>query len=59
MHAVLCVAGYKIRLLLKNLRLFYAQFGLDLQELLTVLKLGYSYVLQIDGCKVIYSDPTK
>ena len=49
LHAVLCGAGHNIRLLLKKLRLFCIQFGLDLQELLTMLKLGNSRVLQIDG----------
>ena len=48
LHAVLCGAGHNIRLLLKKLRLFCVQFGLDLQELLTMLKLGNSRVLQID-----------
>ncbi len=35
LHAVLCGAGHNIRLLLKKLRLFCIQFGLDLQELLS------------------------
>jgi transposase, IS5 family len=48
LHAVLCGAGHNIRLLLKKLRLFCIQFGLDLQELLTMLKFGNRRVLQID-----------
>ncbi len=37
-HAVLCGAGNNIRLQLKKLRLFCAQFGLDLQELLSQIQ---------------------
>ncbi len=49
LHAVLCGAGHNIRLLLKKLRLFCVKFWLDLQGMLTVLKLVNSRVLQIDG----------
>ena len=49
LHAVLCGAGHNIRLLLKKLRLFCAQFGLDLQGLLAVLRSGHSLALHVAG----------
>jgi len=58
LHAVMCGAGHKIRMLLRKLRLLCAQFGLALHEVPQVISPSRrtNYIVAVQKIKLFKAD---